>query len=316
MANRDILAIGTSAGGFDALRALARELPADLPASVLVVIHLSAEFPSGLDTILSQAGPLAASFAQDGEALRGGRIFIAPPAAHLLVDGDRLQIGHGPRENNARPAIDPLFRSIAVCCGGRAVGVVLTGTLGDGASGLQALHQCGGVTVVQDPADAAFAEMPANALRLLRPNHVAPLRDMPGLLDRLAREPAGPPVAAPESLAYEVEVARSGHTNMSTMDRIGRRSVLTCPDCNGVMWEIDEAEVVRYRCHVGHAYTSDLMSLALDDSLRRALATAARALDERIALARKLQQQSADGGHRLLAQSWERKLREAEDEAS
>ena len=119
----------------------------------------------------------------------------------------------------------------------------------------------------------------------------------------------------PPSIPFEVEIARSGQTSMSTMDRIGRRSVLTCPDCNGVMWEIDEADVMRYRCHVGHAYTAELMSLALDESLRRALASAARALDERIALARKLQQQSAESGHRLLADSWSRKLREAEEEA-
>jgi two-component system chemotaxis response regulator CheB len=130
------------------------------------------------------------------------------------------------------------------------------------------------------------------------------------------REPAGPPVAAPETMKMEVEIARSGQTSMSTMDRIGRRSVLTCPDCNGVMWEIDEGDVVRFRCHVGHAYTADLMSLALDETLRRALASAARALDERIALARKLQDQAAGSGHRLLAESWARKVREAEQEAT
>jgi two-component system chemotaxis response regulator CheB len=318
MANRDILAIGTSAGGFEALRLLAAGLPADLPAAVLVVIHLSAEFRSGLDEILSRAGPLPASFAKEGAALPHGHILIAPPASHLLLDSDghQVSLGHGPRENNARPAIDPLFRSVAACCGARAVGVVLTGTLGDGASGLQALQRYGGITVVQDPADAAHSAMPANALRMLRPDHVAALRGMAALLTRLAHEPSGKPVQVPETMRYEVEVARNGHTSMSTMDRIGRRSVLACPDCNGVMWEIDEGDVVRYRCHVGHAYTADLMSLALDESLRRALASAARALDERIALARKLHRQSSDSGHRLLAESWAHKLREAEEEAS
>jgi two-component system chemotaxis response regulator CheB len=315
MANRDILAIGTSAGGFDALRRLARGLPADLPAAVLVVIHLSAEFRSALDHLLSAAGPLAATFAVDGEPVRRGHIFLAPPASHLLLDGDRLHLGRGPRENNSRPAIDPLFRSVAACCGVRAVGAVLTGTLGDGASGLQALQQYGGITVVQDPKDAAYADMPANALRVLRPDHVASLDEMPALLAGLTRTPAGPAVPVPHSIAYEVEVARNGRTSMSTMDRIGRRSVLACPDCNGVMWEIDEGDVVRYRCHVGHAYTADLMSLALDESLRRSLASAARALDERIALARKLHHQSRETGHRLLAESWARKLREAEEEA-
>jgi two-component system chemotaxis response regulator CheB len=315
MANRDILAIGTSAGGFNALRFLASEFPPDLPATVLVVIHLPVSIESHLDALLTGAGPLAASFARDGDAMERGRIFIAPPACHLLVDGDRLRLGNGPRENHARPAIDPLFRSAALCCGNRAVGAVLTGTMGDGASGLQALKACGGLTVVQDPSDAAFPEMPATALRLARPDHVADLRAMPELLADLVKRPVGPPVRAPERLAYEVDIARNGHSSMSTMDRIGRRSVMSCPDCSGVLWEIDEDDVVRYRCHVGHAYTAELLSLALDDNLRRALASALRALDERIALTGKLHRQAAGSGHRLLAESWARKLREAEEEA-
>jgi two-component system, chemotaxis family, protein-glutamate methylesterase/glutaminase len=316
MANRDILAIGTSAGGFSALRHLASRFPRALDATVLVVIHLPAGIESHLDALLTQAGPLPASFARDGDTMERGRIYIGPPACHLLVDCDRLRLGHGPRENYSRPAIDALFRSAAVCCGHRTIGVVLTGTLGDGASGLQALKECGGLTVVQDPSDAAFAEMPATALRLGRPDHVAGLRAMPGLLAELVKSPAGRPVRAPERLEYEVDIARNGHSSMSTMDRIGRRSVMSCPDCNGVLWEIDEDDVVRFRCHVGHAYTAELLSLALDDNLRRALGSDLRALDERIALARKLHQVASDSGHRLLAESWSRKLREAEEEAN
>jgi two-component system chemotaxis response regulator CheB len=315
MPHRDILAIGTSAGGFDALRFLARELPADFPACVLVVIHLSAEFDSALDKILSQAGRLPVSFAKDGEPARRGHIFIAPPKCHLLIDGDQLRLGRGPRENNSRPAIDPLFRSVALCCGPRGVGAVLTGTLGDGASGLQALQQCGGIAIVQDPAHAAYPEMPMSALRALKPDHVAGLQEMPALLARLMREPVGAPVEVPATIKLEVEIARSGRSSMSILDRIGHRSPLTCPDCNGVMWEIDEGDVVRYRCHVGHAYTSDLMSLALDDSLQRALGSAARALDERIALAHKLEQQASASGQKRVAESWARKQREAEHEA-
>jgi two-component system chemotaxis response regulator CheB len=315
MTNRDILAIGTSAGGFNALRLLANRFPPDLPATVLVVIHLPVGIKSNLDALLTQAGPLPASFARDGEAIERGRIYIGLPGCHLLVDGDHLRLGRGPRENHSRPAIDPLFRSAAVCCGHRTIGVVLTGTLGDGASGLQALKQCGGLTVVQDPADAAFAEMPATALRLAKPDHVADLRAMPALLAELVKRPAGRPVQASERLAYEVDIARNGHSSMSTMDRIGRRSVMSCPDCNGVLWEIDENDVIRFRCHTGHTYTAELLSLALDDNLRRALASAVRALEERIALARKLHQTASDSGHRLLAESWARKLREVEEEA-
>ena len=160
MANRDILAIGTSAGGVEALLYLTGNLQRDLPASVLLTIHLPTHGRSPLDDLLSSRGDLPARFAQDGETLRKSRIYIAPPDRHLIVDGDRLSLGDGPRENNARPAIDPMLRSGAVCCAGRAVGVVLTGTLSDGASGLWAIQQAGGMTVVKDPNDAAYPEMP------------------------------------------------------------------------------------------------------------------------------------------------------------
>jgi two-component system chemotaxis response regulator CheB len=314
MANRDVLAIGTSAGGVEALIHLATELPREIPASLLITIHLPSFARSSLDDVLTRAGRLPAQFAVDGEPIRKGRIYIAPPNRHLLLDGERLSLGQGPRENNARPAIDPMLRSAAVCCSARTIGVVLTGTMGDGASGLWAVRQAGGISVVQDPKDAAFSEMPLTALSRAKPEHVASLTEMPGLLVRLAHEPAGLPRPLPRSIRYEVEIARSGNSSMNGMDEIGRRSVLGCPDCGGVMWEIDEGEMPRYRCHVGHTYTAEVMSLALDESLRRALASALRALDERVALARKLYQQAWNGGHRLLAENWADKVKEFENE--
>jgi two-component system chemotaxis response regulator CheB len=315
MSNRDILAIGTSAGGFEALRFLTREFRPDLPAAVLIVIHLPGHSRSSLDSILTQMGPLPANFAEDGQSLEHGRIYIGPPERHLILDGDKLHLGSGPRENNSRPAIDPLFRSVGLCCGSRSVGVVLTGMLGDGSSGLWSLKQCGGITVVQEPSDAAFPDMPSSAIERAKPDHIVALAAMPTLLDGLVRHPAGQALAAPESLRYEVEVAASGSTSMSEMDRIGRRSVFACPDCHGVMWEIDDGEFVRYRCHVGHAYSGDLMSVAVDDNLQRALAVALRALEERATLVEKLQKQASAGGHSQLADSWERKAKEFEAEA-
>jgi two-component system, chemotaxis family, protein-glutamate methylesterase/glutaminase len=316
MANRDILAVGTSAGGVQALVFLAQRFPADFPASVLITIHLPNYRRSLIDEILTSSGPLPASFATDGEELRKGRIYIAPPDTHLIVEANRLLLGNGPRENNSRPAIDPMLRSVALCCCGRSVGVVLTGTLGDGASGLWAVKQCGGATVVQDPDDAAFSEMPINALNRTKPDHVASLADMPALLDSLARQPAGEAGPLPITVKHEVEIAKTGHMHMDmdNIDDLGRRSFLVCPDCGGAMWEIDEGEVIRYRCHVGHAYTAEVMSLALDKGLWRALATARRVLEDRVALARKLLNQAQDEGHRLLAKSWADKEREFQGE--
>jgi two-component system chemotaxis response regulator CheB len=207
-----------------------------------------------------------------------------------------------------------MLRSAAVCCGSRSIGVVLTGTLGDGASGLWAVDRCNGITVVQDPEDAAYADMPLNALSKVRPDHVVPLAAIPGLLHSLAQQPAGEPVTAPASVAFEVAIASGESATMNEMDRLGRRSVLTCPDCQGVMWEIDEGELVRFRCHVGHAYTAELMSLAFDENLRRAFASALRALEERLALARKLQKQAENEKHELLAANWRRKVAEFQQE--
>lgn len=314
MANRDIVAIGTSAGGVAALQYLVERLPPDFPACVLVTIHLSNRIRSVLDEILSRAGPLPVAFAADGNSLRKGHIFIAPADRHLLVEGDRMLLGAGPRENNSRPAIDPMLRSVAVCCGPRAVGVVLTGTLGDGASGLWAISRCGGMSVVQHPDDAAFPEMPENALRMMEPDHVVRLKDMARLLQSLVHEPAGEPVAIPEQIRFEVEIARTGRGDMDEMDRFGRRSVLACPDCHGVMWEIGEGDLIRYRCHIGHTYTADLMSVAVDENLRRALGSALRALEEKVALARKLQQQATDRGHHLVQDTWAERVREYEQE--
>lgn len=315
MANRNIVAIGASAGGVEALRFLASKLPSDLHACVLIVIHLTTQFRSELDIILSEVGPLPATSARDGETLKDGHIFIAPAGFHLIVADDRLQLGIGQRENNARPAIDPLFRSVALCCAPRAIGVVLTGTLGDGSSGLLALEQCGAITVVQDPRDARFAEMPTNAMARSNPKHVVSLAALPELLTKLVHEPAGPPKPLPDAIKYEVEVAKSGQASMSNLDRIGRRSVLACPDCHGVMWEIDEGDLVRYRCHVGHAYTVELMSLALAENLTRALGSPLRALDERIALADRLSRQASASNRPHLAQSWQQKTHEFQREA-
>jgi two-component system chemotaxis response regulator CheB len=191
---------------------------------------------------------------------------------------------------------------------------VLTGTLGDGASGLWAIQQAGGITIVQDPQDAAFSEMPLTALNRAKPDHIVRLADIPALLGNLTQLRAGVAKPLPRSIKYEVEIARSGGSGMDEMDAFGRRSVLTCPDCGGVMWEIEEGNLSRFRCHVGHTYTAELMSLSFDENLQRALATAVRALEERTALARKLYSQAKASGHRLLAQTWASKANDFERE--
>lgn len=314
MDHHDIVAIGASAGGVEALLHLSRHLPRDFSAAVLVTLHLPRTARSELDLLLSRTGKLPAIFAKSGEKATAGRIYIAPPDHHLLLEGGELRLGNGPLENNTRPAIDPMFRSVALCCGERGIGVVLTGNLGDGASGLWALKTCGGQTVVQDPKDAAYAEMPFNAMNLAMPQHIVSLRDMPALLGRLVRLPPSPRLAPPPSLAAEVAIARGSESNMETLDQIGKRSLFACPECHGVMWEIDEGGLVRYRCHVGHAFGPEILETLLDENMRRALSSALRALEERLALMRRLEQQASSSGHRLLRETWSGRAEEVQKE--
>ena len=182
-------------------------------------------------------------------------------------------------------------------------------------SGLWTVNECGGVTVVQDPASAAFPEMPRTALELVRPDHVVDLQRIPELLSTLVHQPAGESSGVSERTRLEVEIARGRVSTMGDLDHIGARSVLSCPECQGVMWEIDEGNLTRYRCHVGHTYSPDLMSIGLDEGLRGALGSAQRALEERIALASRLHQRAVSSGHRLLAQTWAARARESERDA-
>jgi two-component system, chemotaxis family, protein-glutamate methylesterase/glutaminase len=292
MANRDIVAIGASAGGVEALAFLIAKLPTPFPATILVTVH-----------------------ARTGDALRKGHIFVAPPGYHLIANGETLLLGSGPRESHAKPAIDPMLRSVAACCGPRTIGVVLTGMMGDGASGLNAVQQCGGIAVVQDPDDAKFSDMPRAALNRTTPDHVVRLADLPILLNSLVHQPAGEPRPVPESIRFEVSIASGEKGSMKQMDRLGRRSVLTCPECNGVMWEIEEDNLLRYRCHVGHAYSEETMRSGLDENLRRALASALRLFEERIALLSKLDRQAHERGHNRSAYDYHRKKDEFELEA-
>src|SRR3954470_2925577 len=186
MPSHDIIVIGASAGGVETLKALVRGLPAELPAAVFVVLHVAPGGPGYLPQILAKAGPLPASFPEDGEAIANGRIYVAPPDHHLLLEPGRVRVVRGPKENRHRPAADPLFRSAAWAYGPRVIGVVLSGTLDDGAAGLWAIKSCGGVAIVQDPEDALFDEMPASALASVDADHVAPLEELPLILAELA----------------------------------------------------------------------------------------------------------------------------------
>ncbi|HMF77167.1 MAG TPA: chemotaxis protein CheB [Bryobacteraceae bacterium] len=270
MPKQDIIVVGASAGGVDALKVLAAGLPAGLEAAVFVALHIGNGIngKSFLPDILSKAGPLPAVRAKDGEKIRKGTIYVAPPDYHLLLKPERLHLSHGPKENRTRPAINPLFRSAAFAYAGRVTGVILTGMLDDGVAGLAEIKRQGGVAVVQDPDTAFCSSMPDNALQRVEVDYVAPLPKIAALVSDLANK---------ERRVIERD---------EPMERTP--SDLTCPECGGPLWEERQGKIVEFRCRVGHVYTPVDMEQEHHDVVERSLWSAVVALEEAADIAEKL----------------------------
>ncbi len=288
---RDLIVVGASAGGVQALQELVAGLPPELPASVLVVLHLMSTGTSVLDGILDRAGQLPVTRAADGEPLERGHVYVAPPDRHLLVRGNRIHLSNGPRENGHRPAVDPLFRSAARAYGSRTIGVVLSGNLDDGTDGLRLIKERGGATVCQDPADAAYADMPRSAIEFVEPDRVVPVgrmgRALCEFLDMALDRTAEAAVADPRHQpADQIEV------EVDPFPSNGAASLLTCPDCGGVLMESEESGVVRFACQVGHAYSPESLVEQQGDALESALWQALRTLEERADLLRRMAKRS------------------------
>jgi two-component system chemotaxis response regulator CheB len=303
----DVVVVGASAGGVEALRAFAAGLPVGLAAPVVVVLHIPRNAPSALPAILARSGPLPCVAARHGAPMEDGVVYVAPADRHVLVADGRLVLSVGPAENGHRPAVDPLFRSAALAHGPRAVGVVLSGTRDDGTSGLAAIADRGGVALVQDPREALYTTMPATALE-----HVTGARALPAvklgaeIAEVLARPRTGPPGravpdgavpdgavpdgAVPDGLlAAEHRIAagvRGAPVTASLAAAVP--SGLSCPDCYGVLFELPGRPAPRFRCRVGHAWTGEALALGQSDGVDAALWTALRTLEERVALLNEL----------------------------
>ena len=296
------MVIGASSGGVEALMGLAGGLPGDLPATVFVVVHLSEESPSVLPKILDRSGPLEAVRAEDGERVEKGRIYVAPPGYHMLLQDGRVRVVRGPKENRHRPAADPLFRSAAVAYGSRVVGVVLTGADGDGTAGLLAVKRRGGVAVVQDPEDALFAGMPESALKHVDVDYCLPLAKIVPLLARLSREEVPPDeegahLTVPADMEFESKM--TGLDPAGAVEggyQIGEISHFTCPECTGPLYEIQDGTLVRYRCRVGHALTAESVLDDKAEALENALYVALNTLEESASMSRMLAARAREHG--------------------
>jgi two-component system chemotaxis response regulator CheB len=266
-----------------------------LPAALFVVLHVRPDVPSQLPAILNRLGALPAAHAVDGERIRRGRIYVAPPGMQTYLEHGRIGVRRGPPENLHRPSIDALFRTAAHHFGPRVVGIVLSGSMDDGAAGLHAIKRGGGVAVVQDPADAAFPAMPENAIEAAPPDYCVPAGDVAALLTHLVAD--GSASTLRDEVALETRDEAGPGDVAFASEELGLPSAFTCPDCGGTLFEIDDGNVVRYRCRVGHAYSEQSMDAAEHDSTERALWAAQRALEERVALMRKMASHARRRGH-------------------
>jgi len=315
MPGHDIIVIGGSAGAVQAVMDIARALPANIPAAVFVVIHTAPSSSGFLAELIDRASALIVVAAADGQEITPGRIYVAPPDHHLLLTRAGIRVTRGPKENGFRPAVDPLFRTAARAFGARVVGVVLSGGLDDGTEGLALIKQHDGIAIVQDPTEAPFPSMPANAIQNDGVDHVVSVAEIPGLLDRLARMTIPPRrLAMSRSQPEPRDVAESGDRSLLNGDLPGSPSGFMCPECGGALWELNNGKLTKYRCHVGHSYTPQGLLEQQTEDVEAAMWTALRALEENAAIRRRMGERSAQRWPQL-AREYQKQAREAERRA-
>lgn len=316
MKKRNIVVIGASAGGFEAITQLVAELPADLNASVFIVWHLSPDVQGLLPHILNKKSQLKAANAVNGEPIENGRIYVAPPDHHMLIEDGFVRVTRGPKENRFRPAVDPLFRSAAYSHGSGVIGLILSGALDDGSAGLWTVKECGGMAIVQDPANAEVPSMPENALAAVKADYIVPVGEMAGLLVRLCSESVAPgnKLNHPEKEKTEMEIdyALEGEGNKSELFNVGDLTRYTCPECHGVLVALKEGGRTRFRCHTGHAFSADSLLAAVTEYIEDSLWNAIRSVQESVMLLNHMGDHFAEFNQPPLAAMYFQKANEAE----
>ena len=319
MAKQDIIVIGASAGGVSTLIELVKTLPENFPASIFVVMHVPPYSPSKLPQILSKAGRLEAVHPEDKEKLAQGKIYIAPPDHHMLLEDDHVMIRKGPQENRFRPSIDALFRSAAYVHGARVTAVILSGALDDGTSGSWMIKRKGGRVIVQDPEEATFPEMPRNVMEYVETDYTLRVTEMGAVLNRLIRadEPELEkfPEEEEERLALEVTIATKDNAFERGIMNMGKMAPFTCPDCHGALVSLKEGNRVRYRCHTGHAFTASTLLSGLTESVEETLWQAMRGLEETTMLLQHIGEHIMDAGDHEVAGTFFKKANETAERA-
>ena len=296
--HNQIVVIGTSRGGLEILKVILSALPADFPAPVLVAMHVGSH-QSRLPQLLSAVCKLEVRHATDAEIVKSGTILVAPPDRHMVVDGDKIRLILGAKENYSRPAIDPLFRSAAISHRDGVIGVILTGDLDDGTVGLQAIKACGGVALVQDPNEAFAPSMPSSAITYVAIDACLPSSQIADRLKSVVQRRLQGSVGAEgptPTMIVENEISLGlSLDSISSLDQVAPRSAMTCPECQGILWEMDSAPL-RYRCHTGHTYGPGAMQSLQDQSIEEGLWAAVRAFHEKEVMMHRQHEAAAAAG--------------------
>jgi two-component system, chemotaxis family, protein-glutamate methylesterase/glutaminase len=289
MENRDIIVVGASAGGVAALKDFIKGLPEDFNGSIFIVLHMPPYAKSMLPKILSKAGPLDAVESKDGESIRPGTIYVAPNDHHLILEsGDKIVVKRGPKENRFRPSIDALFRSAAYVYGSRVIGIILSGLLNDGVSGLWTIKQHGGIAVIQDPKDAEQPQLPENVLEYVHVDYIVSTADMAPLIAGMVKKPPPERHKLPEEelrmLKKEIVIATKDNAFEMGIMNMGEITPFTCPQCHGALVRLVEGKLIRFRCHTGHAYTASSLLSEATESVESMLWQSMRGMEEIVML--------------------------------
>lgn len=311
-----LVAIGGSAGAISALQGILRDLPADFPAAIFIALHGSSQNSSHLVDALQPCTALPVRPGVDGAPLQPATVTVAPPDRHLLLSSHRMVVGHGPRENRFRPAIDPLFRSAAVHGAHRAAGLLLSGSMDDGVSGLFAIQRCGGLTLVQTPDDAEYPELPQAALDVMQPDHCLPARAVGVVLAQWVRQPLSPAKPIPRDLEIEAGIAEGVLRGTGTVDELGQMVPFSCPECGGQLWQQESPPPEHYRCYEGHTFSASALDAAQTSRIERALWVSLRMLEENSRMLKRIRSEQGKRGHRSLAAIYDNRLKETEEHAA
>ena len=318
MAKRNIVVLGGSTGSFEVFKLIASQLPRDLDAAIFIVWHMSPDVGGILPQVLRNHGQLNAVEARDGETITPGTIYVARPDHHLLIDGPIIRVARGPKENRFRPAVDPLFRSAAYSFGPRVIGVITSGALDDGTSGMWEIKQRGGLAIAQDPTDAEIPSMPESAIREVKVDHIVPTGDIARFITRLSQEEVDERTEvfmqdANENKKTENEIGIAAEADMARLKvfQQGELTPFTCPECSGVMARLRDGDRIRFRCHTGHAFSADSLLTSLTENIEESLWNAVRGVDESIMLLNHLGDHFAEENNGRLAAQFFQKAAEA-----